>query len=271
MTEEKFKRLIKIVFAVLAVVFVIGAAVIIVSGLHEEREESAAVESIEQEMGNGSFFGSDDHGAPGAPGLAVEDPYSETGEPGDDGEKEHPRKYVFTPVVPATRKRLIDLALEYDGFIPYATGGRYYYDGFPKYPGGIDNRGAAPEQQTGMDSYGYVYWLYKNVFGSLGEEWFDISTLYETAMSVSVSDIQVGDIGMMQPADSKRNHFGVCVGFINGHPVFTHCLNSPVEKYPLGNNRLSFVKSDFNSYIRGSAPVEFKEFIRPAVNWEGEE
>ena len=104
MTEEKFKRLIKIVFAVLAVVFVIGAAVIIVSGLHEEREESAAVESIEQEMGNGSFFGSDDHGAPGAPGLAVEDPYSETGEPGDDGEKEDPRKYVFTPVVPATRK-----------------------------------------------------------------------------------------------------------------------------------------------------------------------
>lgn len=266
MTEERFKRIIKTVFAVLAVVFVVGAVAIIVSGLHEEKEVAASLESVELE--NGPFFGSDDHGAPGGPGIAVEDGYSETGEPGDDDEKEDPRTVVFTPDVPASRKSLIDLALEYDGYIPYAAGGRYYHKGFPKYPDGIDNRGAAPDMQTGMDSYGYVYWLYKNVFGSLTEEWFDISTLYETAMSVQAGELQVGDIGMMEAADSKRNHFGVCVGFINGHPVFTHCLNSPVEKYPMGNNRLSFLKSEFNGYIRGSAPVEFREFIRPAVNWE---
>ena len=197
--------------------------------------------------------------------------YHGPGDPGDDGEEfEDPLDTVFIPKRPVSRRSLTELALEYNWNIPYSEGKTYFYQGFPIYNEGIDNRGLPKERQTGLGSYGYVLWLYKNVFGTLDREWLDVNKFYSSGREVGVHELEVGDIGMMSPAGSTPNHFGVCIGFSGEHPVFSHCLNSPTEKYPLGCTRLSFLKGENDDYIQGSAPVEFTVFFRPDAEW-GEE
>jgi len=271
-TDIDILKIIRGFFLMVVLIFVVGAAVIVVSGIVTEKKEVEINESLAEEM-TGPYR--DDGHDIRIESLAAErEEMNARGDPGDD-ERATPsdsekNAAVFDTGRPRSRKALIEIALEYNGYIPFASGGRSFEKGFHKYRSGIDNRGKPPELQTGLDSWGYVMWLFRNTFGEDGDEWLSPEALSKTAAEVKREDLQVGDIGMLYPPGENGNHFGVCVGYIDGIPVFSHCANIPAEGYPCGNSRLSCLSAEEDLYMHGSAPVGFTCFFRPAVAWEEE-
>lgn len=272
MTDTGMLRIIRNFFLLILVIFIAGAAVVTVSGLLEEKKEAEINESLVSEMtGPDRVDGHDSR----LESLAAErEEINSHGEPGDEEESiptdKEKNARTFDTGRAHSRKTLIELALEYNGYIPFASGGRSFDKGFHKYTDGIDNRGRAPELQTGLDSWGYVLWLFRNTFGTVGEEWLDPESFAGKASEVEKENLEVGDIGMLSGPGEAGNHFGVCIGFIDGIPVFSHCANIPADRYPLGNSRLSFLSGSTDLYLQGSPPVGFTRFYRPLVSWEVE-
>ena len=164
-----------------------------------------------------------------------------------------------------TKEGMVAFILDYMGYIPFADGGRFYGTGYFKSPDGVDNRIQSP---AGMDSLGYVIWVYRNVFGSCSEKLENPVANLQEWQQVSVENLQIGDIGMYTDKAGERNHFGIFVGYDHGIPVFSHCSGLMALKYPCGNDRLSFLKSMTSLYYMGNAPVEFNFFFRLDVPWE---
>lgn len=165
-----------------------------------------------------------------------------------------------------TRKSMVELIFEYSGYIPFADGQHYYGKGYFKSPDGIDN--LARETPVGMDSLGYIIWVYRNTFGYCDPLFNDPITYYQKSQKISAAELQVGDIGMYTDKNGEKNHFGICIGYDHAIPVFSHCSNLVAPKYPCGNDRLSFLRSAADSYYMGNAPVEFNFFFRPDVPWK---
>lgn len=164
------------------------------------------------------------------------------------------------------RKYMLKLVFDHNGYIPFADGQRYYGKGYFKSPDGIDNlRNSSP---VGMDSLGYVIWVYRNTFGYCDPLFNNPIEYYQKSQKVTVSELQVGDVGMYTNDEGEKNHFGIFVGYEQGIPVFSHCSNLVAPKYPCGNDRLSFLQSSTNSYYLGNAPVELNYFFRPDMPWE---
>ncbi len=271
MTDTGMYKIIRGFFLLVLIIFIAGAAVTVASGILEEKKEAEINESLMAEMtGPGREDGHDVR----LESLAAEKEEINTrGEPGDEEgiltDKEKNER-AFDTGRAHSRKALIELALRYNGHIPFASGGRSFDKGFHIYAYGIDNRGRAPELQTGLDSWGYVLWLFRNTFGTVGEEWLDPKSFAGAASEVEKESLEVGDIGMLCGPGEDENHYGVCVGFLDGVPVFTHCANIFADRYPLGNSRLSFLSGSTDLYLQGSPPVGFTRFFRPLVSWEVE-
>lgn len=161
---------------------------------------------------------------------------------------------------------LTELALEYNNKIPFALGGRYGRTGYPVVDSGIDNRYHPEDSKMGMDSLGYIMWLYRNLFGTYDGQLEDPTSMY-TDCSVSIDELRIGDVGMIT-LDRDGNHFGICVGFIEDKAVFSHCDSAPHQLYPGGVNRLTFLASQTDEYLEGQAPTDFLYFVRPMAEWE---
>lgn len=162
---------------------------------------------------------------------------------------------------------LVNFILQYDGVIPYTEGGRYWGRGFFASKTGIDNR--LMEKKIGMDSLGYVCWVYHNLFGEVRNEIKDPVAAYQNGNRIKVEELKIGDIGMTGCETGKPNHFGIFIGYDSGRPVFTHCSSIPQPNYPGGVNGLSYLLSANNAYYNGIPPVDFRYFVRPQVIWKG--
>lgn len=157
------------------------------------------------------------------------------------------------------RVRMIKLIEEYHGYIPFLDGETYYGEGYFKSEEGVDNRSG---DAYGMDSLGYVIWVYRNTFGSADKELEEGVSFLKTKTEVPADKLRVGDIGVYSPDEQIPNHYGIYVGDYDGVPVFSHLSGECAEKYPCGHDRYSFLRSARDSYFQGNAPVEFTKFYR---------
>lgn len=193
---------------------------------------------------------------------------------GENGFDETEQLTIADPIQPLfeekTRWNLFQLAYSYNGKIPYCVGGRFWQQGYPVIDGGIDNRNLPEGVSMGMDSLGYVIWLYRNMFGICDEEMeAPVALLYEK-YKINKEQLEVGDIGMAT-LNSDENHYGVCIGYDHGIPVFTHCDSSPSELYPGGTTRFSYLSASAKRYYMGNRPVDLQYFFRPPnILWEEE-
>lgn len=200
-----------------------------------------------------------------------------SGDAGDEGSYEAD---INTPIEDVlnnekhTKDRMIRLAIDSLEAIPFKDGGRdCYYEGFVRYNDVIDNYKLEMTElgdlSHGMDSQGFVIWLYRNTFGICQSDFLDLVKMYNgSSTKVSSSELQVGDIGLLTDKEGDPNHFGVCVGFDKDIPVFAHCTGIYKDKLPMGTNIISHLKSASNDYLCGYPPVEFNFFFRPDVDWE---
>ena len=170
------------------------------------------------------------------------------------------------------RIALANLCVEYNEMIPFSPEGRYYGEGFDKCPDGYDNRYWIESTGIGygLDSSGYLIWLFRNVFGETPIGMEDLYQLSQTKQRLTMEELQVGDICMTSDQEMDT-HYGVIAGFVDGVPVVSHCDNVYSVKFPMGSTRFSYISSVKNEYLGTSAPVDFTIFFRLVDEWEDEE
>lgn len=188
---------------------------------------------------------------------------------GDAGISDMPTWDITTPLkIPkenGTKMNMIKLAVSYNEKIPYQEDGFCWTEGYPIFSEGIDSRFVPEDTSLGVSSLGYCIWIYRNIFGNCDSEFLDPTKMYEK-YAIKKEELQIGDIGMY--ALEGANHYGVCIGYDNGYPVFTHCDSIPKGKYPGGCNKLAYLKDGDTPFYTGNRPVEFNYFFRPNVTWE---
>ena len=172
-----------------------------------------------------------------------------------------------------SKKALVELAVTYNKKIPFCVGGidESNTNGYYVSPGGVDNYKLGEYLKHGMSSQGYVIWLFRNTFSSAPAEFLDLVTAYKNGNQQTVATLEIGDIGLLTDDPWEANHYGVCVGFIDGVPLFSHCGPYPTKDYPMGTTHISFLKSARDSFYNGSAPVEFTCFYRPSLLYSDRE
>lgn len=266
-----FSLILKILFVALFAAICLFACTLMQRTKEEKIDktyESESYESVKE-------YASDDPA-----GEAFTEPESITDETlsGDAGDERYVEPDINTPLENVltekhTKDRMIKLAIDSLEALPFKEGGRdCYYEGFIRYSDIIDNykleNSDLGDLSHGMDSQGFVIWLYRNIFGICSSDFLDLVKMYENGDKVSQSELNVGDIGLYTDKEGFPNHYGVCVGFDNGIPVFAHCSGIYRSKLPMGTNIISHLKSASTDYICGYPPVEFNYFFRPNVDWE---
>lgn len=135
------------------------------------------------------------------------------------------------------QQTIVDSAVSLRGKIHYFWGGKSGASGWDEAWGelrtvestGSDTSGK--ELPYGMDCSGYVAWCYVQLGYSLTEveNAFGIGTWYqwENSEPIAWRDVKVGDIAFMNKYPTNDgNHIGICVGFLDGKPVFAHCSST---------------------------------------------
>ena len=165
----------------------------------------------------------------------------------------------------STKAAMQEIALSYNGKIPYMDGAKCLVQGYPVLDTGFDYTLLPKGGFAGMDSLGYVEWLYLNTFGQCPAEIEKPEAVYEK-YKIEENELKVGDIGMY--VLDGRNHYGVCIGYENNYAVFSHCSSIPKEKYPGGCTSISYLASQTSDYLQGNPPEDFEYFIRIPAAWE---
>lgn len=182
---------------------------------------------------------------------------------GDAGIEED-EGYAITDPVPrykdGSRDSVAEFVMEYSGYIPFKDGIHFYGEGYFKNPeNSIDNRMI---DGYGMDSAGYVIWVYRNVTGSCDPAMDDLAQyLTNSCDRITMDTLMAGDIGLYTDERGKK-HFGICIENINDHAVFSHCSGLPAPGYPGGHDRVAYLKEMSSEYLQGNRPAPFDEFYR---------
>lgn len=156
--------------------------------------------------------------------------------------------------------------LEYNMMVPYVQGGSAE-ERLKKYDKGIQEEDLKDEYFHGVDSEGYVKWLYAKIFNTDIIVGTLFSYLENCTKIVDFSTLQIGDICSIEDS-TNANLYGV-VAYINedGTVIVSLCDSSPNEKFVTGSVRLAYIQSQKNSYYENSMPVNFNVFYRPNVKW----
>ena len=118
------------------------------------------------------------------------------------------------------RRTIVLNALALLGKVPYEWGGKPTTGGYDSTWWSFDTSG----QQKGLDCSGFVQWVYmtsgypKAVTGKI----YSTSSINKNLVSISESELQPGDIGLMNNTSSSQNHTGIYLG--NG--LWIHCSSS---------------------------------------------
>lgn len=188
-----------------------------------------------------------------------------SGDPGEDIEIRTLDTVIEPLADQPTKAAMQEIALSYNGKIPYMDGAKCLVQGYPVLDTGFDYTLLPEGGFVGMDSLGYVEWLYLNTFGQCPEELQKPEDVYEK-YRVEEDELEIGDIGMYTL--DGQNHYGICIGYENDKAVFSHCSSIPKEKYPGGCTSVSYLASQNSTYLQGNPPEDFKYFIRIPVAWE---
>ncbi|XBX10770.1 NlpC/P60 family protein (plasmid) [Enterocloster clostridioformis] len=159
---------------------------------------------------------------------------------------------------------MVSLLYKSKNVIPFCEGGRYWKTEFPAVSGGANH---IPDSGSGVDSLGFVMWAYYAIF----QEYIDEpSHAYRLGNRISIKDLRPGDIGMMEYAADKPNHYGIFLGYDNEIPVFAHCSSFPFPGFPGGGVKLCSIDSSESKekLYMGSPAEQFQYFTRPDVMWE---
>ena len=195
-------------------------------------------------------------------GTAV---YAGAGDPGLSEQE------LMAPVnrkeIEKSRVALVKLLLEYNGYVPFHDGGRYWGETFPKFTHGIDNRRKDTETGYGVDSLGYVLWAYYQIFNEVIQ---DPAETFRNGRQIAADELLPGDIAMEDYQEDAPNHYGIFLGYDGDIPVFAHCDSSPYPNYPGGVSRLSSSTCFTSQYYMGTPPASFQYFTRPEVAWNAE-
>lgn len=168
---------------------------------------------------------------------------------------------------------LQDMILSVNETIPFAENMREYGK-MDTYPDGFDNRQLvyAVGFGYGVDSIGYLIWLTRNVFGETVADFEDMISLYSESEKVDISELEIGDIGMIYDDTTVNNVYGIVAGHTeDGYVIMSLCDNTYSKLFPLGSNRLCYIKSENNNFFGASAPVDFRFFFRPDYAVKGAE
>lgn len=165
----------------------------------------------------------------------------------------------------ATKERMMDLAFDSAGCIVYApeNSSEIYRQG---YISGTSDDNVNPlldfagSRKEGINSSGYVVWLFRNVFGMVGDELEDPISMYGGGLEIGTNSFEVGDIGFTS-LDRDTAVYGVFVGYVNDAPVFTYL--SPEN----GVSGLGYLMSAKEEYLGKIPPVDLCYFVRPDVPW----
>lgn len=163
-----------------------------------------------------------------------------------------------------TRQELIRLALEGVGNIPFLEGGNLIERQFSKFSAGVDNRFLEKEFQTGLDSLGYVQWLYNHLFQ---EPITDPAEESGQGNRIVLGELRPGDIVMREYRTGRANHYGIFLGYDRQIPVVVHCDSGPWPRFPEGVLKISAIGED-GKYYMGTPAEDFSYFSRPAVVWD---
>ncbi len=128
------------------------------------------------------------------------------------------------------RQEILEFALGSVGKIPYYWGGKadcWGYEGNDF--GATVKTDRKNRDKKGLDCSGFVQWIYGSVL--------DVSVPGSTAgyagyRQESYSELQVGDIGFLNPPGAESNHMGIYAGKDDsGNDLWIHCSSSKGSTY----------------------------------------
>lgn len=158
--------------------------------------------------------------------------------------------------------RISTLCVEYNKKIPFNDGGRSYAKGFFKQDT-YDNSAYQPGNGYGLDSKGYLIWLFRNALGYTPDGLKDGKNIREHAKPVTQNNLQVGDICFLyEPEATTSNLCGVVAGFLDGDVVVSVCDNYQTEDFPYGSTHFVFIAGQKDSCLDVYPPVHFQAFYR---------
>lgn len=129
----------------------------------------------------------------------------------------------------AKKRILIDSALSLVGEVGYFWGGKSDAVGQDPRWGELRRVESEGSETTGsvmpygLDCSGYVAWCYWQI--GVAQE--DVGTVtydqFDKARHIDWSEIAPGDLVFKNTSAIRDNHVGICVGYLDGEPVFAHC------------------------------------------------
>lgn len=156
--------------------------------------------------------------------------------------------------------------LEYNMQVPYVQGGRAA-GSLNKYYEGITEEDIKDENIRGLDSEGYVKWLYQSIFNKDIFEGTLASYLDKCIQVSDISSLQIGDICLIDDSFNAKLYGVVAYIDHDGTVLVSLCDSRPSEKFITGSTRLAYIKSQYNGYYEKSLPVDFNLFYRLNVQW----
>ena len=172
-----------------------------------------------------------------------------------------------TPAAAMSKRQqlLSAYCLEYNGVIPYVTDATA-----EEYEMKVNNSKNEVSDIifSGMDSEGYVKWLYSSIFGENVIEG-TLDAYLQKCDKIDVSEgLQVGDICSVDDGFPGKVYGVVAYVEEDGEVIVSLCDALPSEKFSGGSNRLAYLRVQKNEYLGNSEPTTCNIFYRPAVDWE---
>lgn len=133
------------------------------------------------------------------------------------------------------RRCIVLNALSLLGRIPYEWGGKASSGGYDPSWWTFDSSG----QQKGLDCSGYVQWVYmtSGYAASTTNKLYSTSAINRGLTSISKSQLQPGDIGLLNAGNGSQNHTGIYLG--NG--LWIHC-SSGAKTVVVSNYNFKYFK-----------------------------
>lgn len=132
------------------------------------------------------------------------------------------------------KQKLVDSCVSLVGKVGYFWGGKSSADGWDErwgVPTVVESSGSETTgtvRPFGLDCSGYVTWAFLqldrddvNMTEAIGHgTWKQ----WENSSEITWEELSVGDLAFQNEyPGSSGNHVGICIGFLDGEPVFAHC------------------------------------------------
>ena len=134
-----------------------------------------------------------------------------------------------------TSRVIAESAASLVGKVHYFWGGKSFVKGWDDRWGSlapVESAGSPTTGETrpfGLDCSGYITWIFmqtdiENARALIGEGTYN---QWMKSSPIEWSDIRIGDLVFRNEyPGASSNHVAVCIGFLNGRPVFAHCSSA---------------------------------------------